>query len=168
MIEEIVVRNSAICLRCGDEIISERRHAFRTCSCGALSVDGGLDYRRRVYTDDVNWLDTSILAEPAATRDDLREAADIRHLCVDPGYRPKPEVITAAPLLDEWRVVPARIPPAADGMRELVGNVSGHPDFANGQRIRTTPLLFDNKSESYARTFSRFFRLGRPARETLQ
>ena len=168
MIEEIVVRNSAICLRCGEEIVSEGRHAFRTCRCGALSVDGGLDYRRRVYHEDARWLDTSILAEPAASKDELLEAVEIRRLCVDLGYRPKPDVIAAAPLLDEWRVVPARIPPAADGMWELEGNVTNHPDFAAGQRIRTTPLLFDSKSGSYARTLNRYFRLGRPARETLQ
>lgn len=29
------------CIKCGDEIFSRARHDLKTCSCGALSVDGG-------------------------------------------------------------------------------------------------------------------------------
>ena len=44
---ERIIRNAARCKKCGDEIESENRHDFVTCSCGALSVDGGLDYLKR-------------------------------------------------------------------------------------------------------------------------
>jgi hypothetical protein len=44
---ERIVRNAARCRKCGDELESENRHDFVTCSCGALSVDGGLDYLKR-------------------------------------------------------------------------------------------------------------------------
>lgn len=44
----VIFRNAAKCRRCGDEIESKYRHDFRTCKCGAISVDGGLDYLRRV------------------------------------------------------------------------------------------------------------------------
>lgn len=44
-------RNRAKCLKCGEIIESTHRHDFVTCSCGNLSVDGGLDYTRRGYRD---------------------------------------------------------------------------------------------------------------------
>lgn len=44
---EKIKRNAARCLKCGDVIESKHRHDFRACSCGAIFVDGGLDYLRR-------------------------------------------------------------------------------------------------------------------------
>lgn len=55
----MIVRNSAKCLDCGDEIESTSRHDFRFCSCENIAVDGGKDYIRRVFYND-NWEDTSI------------------------------------------------------------------------------------------------------------
>ncbi len=43
-----LIRNSARCRRCGDHVVSKHRHDFVTCKCGKISVDGGLDYLRRV------------------------------------------------------------------------------------------------------------------------
>lgn len=57
---EIIIRNSAKCLDCGDEIVSVHRHDFKYCSCGSLAVDGGDEYLRRVYATDARWEDTSI------------------------------------------------------------------------------------------------------------
>lgn len=48
---EIIVRNRAKCLSCGEVIESTYRHDHRTCSCGNLSVDGGTDYIRRGFRD---------------------------------------------------------------------------------------------------------------------
>lgn len=45
---EKILRNAARCLFCHDLIESKYRHDFVTCCCGAISVDGGLDYLRRV------------------------------------------------------------------------------------------------------------------------
>lgn len=42
-------RNRAICLICGDVIESKFVHDFATCSCGNLSVDGGLEYAGRTF-----------------------------------------------------------------------------------------------------------------------
>lgn len=39
--------NKAQCTHCRDILVSEFLHDFKTCSCGALSVDGGTDYLRR-------------------------------------------------------------------------------------------------------------------------
>ena len=34
------------CPKCGDTIFSRARHDFRSCSCGAIFIDGGFDYVR--------------------------------------------------------------------------------------------------------------------------
>jgi hypothetical protein len=44
---EKIIRNSARCKKCKDEIESVHRHDFVTCKCGAISVDGGKAYLRR-------------------------------------------------------------------------------------------------------------------------
>jgi len=36
-----ITLNAARCRRCKDTIESRHRHDFVTCSCGAISVDGG-------------------------------------------------------------------------------------------------------------------------------
>lgn len=47
-----ILRNSAKCLKCGDEIESKSVHDFVSCKCGAISVDGGHEYLRRVGDSD--------------------------------------------------------------------------------------------------------------------
>jgi hypothetical protein len=42
----MITRNAAQCVRCGDTIESKHRHDFQSCSCGAIFVDGGLEYVR--------------------------------------------------------------------------------------------------------------------------
>ena len=44
----MIIQNAATCLACGDFIVSKHRHDFVTCTCGAVSVDGGQSYIRRV------------------------------------------------------------------------------------------------------------------------
>ena len=58
-----IIENSAKCLKCGDKIISKHRHDYITCSCGNVSVDGGLDYCRRSFKEMDTWIDTSIWEE---------------------------------------------------------------------------------------------------------
>jgi len=58
----MIIQNAVICNNCDDFIVSKHRHDFVECSCGAISVDGGQDYLRRVgsaltrgtYTD-MSW-----------------------------------------------------------------------------------------------------------------
>lgn len=40
--------NSIRCKKCSDVIVSNNRHDFKSCKCGAVSVDGGSWYCRRV------------------------------------------------------------------------------------------------------------------------
>lgn len=42
-----ILSNQIKCNKCGDVIYSAHVHDFKTCSCGAVSVDGGMDYLRR-------------------------------------------------------------------------------------------------------------------------
>lgn len=42
-----ILKNAIRCKKCGDEIESRTVHEFRTCKCGAVSVDGGLYYLKR-------------------------------------------------------------------------------------------------------------------------
>ena len=62
-----IIRNSALCLSCNEEIISEYRHDFKWCSCHTIAVDGGLAYIRRVFNEGggkgVGWEDTSLFEE---------------------------------------------------------------------------------------------------------
>ena len=44
----MIIQNAVTCLGCGDFIVSKHRHDFVTCTCGAVSVDGGQEYLRRV------------------------------------------------------------------------------------------------------------------------
>lgn len=46
-----ILRNVIRCNHCGDVIESTHRHNYVTCSCGAVSVDGGTDYLRRTFRD---------------------------------------------------------------------------------------------------------------------
>ena len=40
--------NKIKCLKCGDIIESKHRHDFKFCSCGAVAIDGGKDYLKRL------------------------------------------------------------------------------------------------------------------------
>ena len=61
-----IKENKVRCKRCGQVIQSFYRHDFVTCSCGAVSVDGGLDYLKRVAADfdHIEELSTYEEAEP--------------------------------------------------------------------------------------------------------
>jgi len=44
----MIVSNKARCKKCKDVIESTHRHDFVYCKCGAIAVDGGKSYLRRV------------------------------------------------------------------------------------------------------------------------
>lgn len=55
----MMTRNAIRCLKCGDVIESAHRHACIDCSCGNVTIDGGLDYRRMLGQGflDASWED---------------------------------------------------------------------------------------------------------------
>jgi hypothetical protein len=69
----MIIQNAATCLGCGDFIVSKHRHDFVTCTCGAVSVDGGQEYLRRVG-DFTNAMDMS-WSLPDEVYNDCAEAA---------------------------------------------------------------------------------------------
>ena len=62
----VLIKNAIKCKKCGDIIESKYTHNFVTCSCGAYSVDGGLDYLRRCGNL-VDWEDLSEYEEVEVT-----------------------------------------------------------------------------------------------------
>lgn len=44
----MIISNSATCRKCKDFIFSRHRHDCVYCKCGAIAVDGGQEYLRRV------------------------------------------------------------------------------------------------------------------------
>jgi tRNA(Ile2) C34 agmatinyltransferase TiaS len=57
-----IIRNSAKCAKCNDEIESKDRHDFARCKCGAIFTDGGKDYFRRGGNPE-DFIDTSVFEE---------------------------------------------------------------------------------------------------------
>ena len=47
----IILSNKIQCKHCGDVIESFHQHDFKFCSCGAVAVDGGTSYLRRLGAD---------------------------------------------------------------------------------------------------------------------
>lgn len=44
--------NAAVCLKCREFVRSINRHDFRSCGCGAVTVDGGSWYAKRMGEPD--------------------------------------------------------------------------------------------------------------------
>lgn len=43
----MILSNQVICNKCGDSPYSCHVHDFKYCKCGAIAVDGGMDYLKR-------------------------------------------------------------------------------------------------------------------------
>lgn len=59
----VIIRNAIQCKKCGDIIESVSVHDFKTCSCGACSVDGGHYYLRRCAMSMDDFIDLSKFQE---------------------------------------------------------------------------------------------------------
>ena len=96
------------------------------------------------------------------TPDDLVDAArrladDLARLAARAG--PAPSVLAAAPILDFWQ-------PSVRPTGALVGVVTGHPNIVAGHTALTTDLFAIDAEGAWARTWSRFYRLGRAGART--
>lgn len=54
-----IIKNAIQCKKCGDVIESVSVHDFKTCSCGACSVDDGHYYLRRCAKSLDDFIDLS-------------------------------------------------------------------------------------------------------------
>ena len=59
----MIISNTIKCLKCGDIIYSAHVHDYKTCKCGAVSVDGGMKYLKRSG-------DVSLIQEMSIIMDD--------------------------------------------------------------------------------------------------
>ena len=46
--KEEIISNKIKCKKCGDVIESNSTNDYKKCSCGAVAVDGGKDYLKRI------------------------------------------------------------------------------------------------------------------------
>ena len=108
--DDYIVSNSGKCDVCGDSIFSSYRHDFVTCECGAISLDGGQDYFRRVGSIH-GYTDTSIVMSKAAFDFAVDTLTDLRSVTV--GDEPNEIMLcilrslfnTACLTVDKWRDV---------------------------------------------------------------
>lgn len=83
-----------------------------------------------------------------------RLAADLRRIA--DGVGPTPADLEAAPTLHGWSRSEMTLPC-------LIGRVIGHPSIPDTHLTKTTDLWTMNPGSGWARTLSRFYRLGEPA-----
>lgn len=69
--ENKIIRNSAKCKLCEDEIQSHFRWDFKSCKCGEIFVDGGNDYLRRGANNWKNFIDTSLPAKESKKKEKI-------------------------------------------------------------------------------------------------
>ena len=50
--KEEIISNKIKCKKCGDIIESKSTNDYKKCSCGAVAVDGGIDYLKRVGNEE--------------------------------------------------------------------------------------------------------------------
>jgi hypothetical protein len=90
-----LIQNEAKCRKCDDTIYSANRHDFKTCKCGAISVDGGLAYIRRVgRPEDID--ERSIIVDEDYLEAVLQKVAQWRKSAISQND-------LAILILNEWR-----------------------------------------------------------------
>lgn len=57
-----IIRNSAKCRKCGEEVESKTLHDFAWCKCGSIALDGGKSYLKRSGNPE-DFEDTSVYEE---------------------------------------------------------------------------------------------------------
>jgi hypothetical protein len=81
-------------------------------------------------------------------------AADVA--AIHSGEGPRPSDLLGTPVLDNWSLEPFRA-------HLLAGTVRGHPRLGDSP-VRTTMAILVDEDQGWARTLSRFYRLGRKAK----
>jgi hypothetical protein len=83
--------NAVQCLSCNEVIVSRHRHDYKSCKCGNVSVDGGLDYKRRGFKTEASFVERCAYTwDPKYSRPG--DAAG-KFLVWSPGGRTNPGVV---------------------------------------------------------------------------
>jgi hypothetical protein len=69
------------------------------------------------------------------------------------GQHPTDVDLSSVPHLSDWQLYPLPLP-------YMLGTVVGHPIIEDGQICRTSEIVTFDPMTVYARTYSRFYRLG--------
>jgi hypothetical protein len=83
-----------------------------------------------------------------------RALADDLAAVIERGAPPPAADLAQAPIIDLWR-------PAVCTQTGLLGVVAGHPRIIDGRSALTTSIFAIDVDAGWARTWSRFYRLGR-------
>jgi hypothetical protein len=84
-------------------------------------------------------------------------AADLA--CLVASEQPSAGALASAPVIDWWL-------PAFRSSGAFIGKISGRPNITNGRTGVTSQLFVIDPAMGWARTWSRFYRLGRPAHQS--
>jgi hypothetical protein len=81
--------------------------------------------------------------------------SDIREIRA--GEMPPAKVLRDAPIIEQWScgLIPAGC---------IVGSVRGHPILGDRAHVHTSHLVLIDRENGWARTWSRYYRLGLPER----
>ena len=60
--KEEIISNKIKCKKCGDVIESKTNNDLKRCSCGAVAVDGGKEYLKRIGNEE-DYEELSIMKE---------------------------------------------------------------------------------------------------------
>jgi len=74
-LQKVILKNLIKCNHCLDIIESKTRHDFKSCSCGRVSVDGGLSYLKRSFILPDDYIDLSETYELKQTLYDRPETS---------------------------------------------------------------------------------------------
>ena len=66
----MIIQNQAECLNCGDKPFSANHHDYKSCKCGQIAVDGGMDYLGR--TGKIGFIRELSISFPEAAVKDAR------------------------------------------------------------------------------------------------
>jgi hypothetical protein len=99
---------------------------------------------------------------PQNRHEELRQVADLhRDLdLLNSGWAPDERVLRDAATIHNWYLDVSAEGGREPGILVLRGNVTGHPKLRHATEMRTSKLLAFNSKDRWARTASRFYRLG--------
>lgn len=142
-----IIRNSAKCRLCGDEIESKHRHDFKSCVCGEIAVDGGKDYLRRMACDMKNFIDTSLPCNKSAPKEKILFWDVETSESIVKTFSLYNDYIPHGNILNDWFII------------------CGSWKFLGDDRIQSVSLL--NDSQRFANDFKDDYEVVRRLREAL-
>ena len=67
-----IIQNAVVCTKCGDTLISSHRHDYISCSCGNITIDGGVDYFKEIINDTTSYINLRLTDK--STTDEIDNA----------------------------------------------------------------------------------------------